>query len=320
MKRIISLLLCAMLLFALCACDNSEPAPTPTPKPTPSYDAVTFENHGREITVSKLPKKVVTAGPNCTELFCALGLSDAVVGKCMSNHSLGALEELSEDFYTIPDLSVGYPTYDDIIASGCDFLYATDWIFGEELTVKSLEKAGITVFVSSGNDIGSLYEDIRTIAKIFEVSETAETLIAADYAIISEIADKLPEEKLKVLVIDSFINDSVYVTGSYAFENALIDAAGGVNVFAELPKPYDAISKEDVLDTEPDFIIIHNYQDSPSDGKLEALQNDTVLSQLECVREGRILCISLENTFPGVRTAITVNALASAMYPEIFCE
>lgn len=320
MKRITAFVLCILMLFALCACEEGKPAPTPqpTPEPTPSYDAVSFENYGRQVTVSKMPQKVVTAGPNCTEIFCALGLSDIVVGKCMSNHSEGALEELSEDFYTIPDLAVGYPTLEELKASGCDFVFATDWIFGENLTVKALEKAGITVFVLSSGDIGALYEDIRTVAKIFEVSEAAEELIANDAALISAVSEKLPEEKTRVLVLDSFIGDLVYVAGANSFENNLIASAGGVNVFAELEKSWDAVTVDDVIAAEPEFIIIHNYQDSDSDTKLAALQEQPRLSQLECVKDGAIMCISLENSFPGVRSGITVEAMAKAMHPDIF--
>ena len=320
MKRLIAFLLCIVMLFALCACSANKPEPTqePSAEPTPSYESVSFENHGKKITVDSMPQKVVTAGPNCTEVFCALGLSDLVVGKCMSNHSTGALEELSEDFYTIPDISVGYPTLDELIASGCDFLYATDWIFGENLTIKSLEKAGITVFVSNCGDIGGLYEDIRTIAKIFEVSDTAEKIIAKDAAIISAVSEKLPEEKLRVLVLDSFIDDLIYVAGSNAFENSIIEAAGGKNVFAELEKPWDAVTVEEIMAAQPDFIIIHDYQDSASADKLAALKEHPWLSHLACVRNGAILEISLENSFPGVRSGITVETLSSAMYPDIF--
>lgn len=63
--------------FSLCACKGSEPEPTaqPTAQPTPeeSYAPVSFRNHGKQSTVTALPQKVVTAGPNCTEIFCALG-------------------------------------------------------------------------------------------------------------------------------------------------------------------------------------------------------------------------------------------------------
>lgn len=319
MKRFTAFLLCFVMLFALCACESGKPEPTqPTAEPTPGYTEVSFENHGRKITLEAMPQKVVTAGPNCTEVFCALGLADTVIGKCMSNHSNGALEELSEDYYTIPDISAGYPTLNELVSSGCDFLYATDWIFGENLTIKALEKAGITVFVSSSDSIGSLYEDIRTLAKIFDVSDIAEELIAEDAAAISEIGEKLPEEKMRVLVLDSFIDDLVYVAGANSFENDLIAAAGGKNVFAGLEKPWDAVTVDDIIAAEPDFIIVHDYQDSDSEAKLAELQENPVLSRLDCVKNGTVLCISLENSFPGVRSAITVEAMAQTMHPDIF--
>lgn len=319
MKRLISLLLCAVMLFALCACAAEEPVEEPEETETVAeYTPVSYENHGKEITVEAMPQKVVTAGPHCTEIFCALGLSDLVIGKCMDNHSLGALEELSDDYYTIPELTVGYPTYDQLTESGCDFLLATDWIFGEELTIKSLEKAGITVYVMSDDSVGNMYSDIRTVAKIFGVSNAAEKLISADAAAVSAVSDALPEEPLRVLVLDSFLGSKLYVAGSYGYENELISCAGGVNVFADLEKKWDAVNVEDVIAAEPDFIIIHDYQGSSGEDKLNALLENSELAQLECVQNGRVLCISLENTFPGVRCASTVEAFAAAFYPEIF--
>ncbi|MDO4816393.1 MAG: ABC transporter substrate-binding protein [Bacillota bacterium] len=319
MKKIIALLLCVVTLFALCACTAEEPVDEPEEtESVDEYAPVSFENHGKDITVKEMPQKVVTAGPNCTELFCALGLSDMVIGKCMSNHSIGTLEELSDDYYSIPDIAVGYPTYDQLAESGCDFLCTTDWIFGEELTIKSLENAGITVFVMNSDSIGDMYGDIRTIAKIFDVSSEAEELISADAAEISDIAVVLPEEPLRVLVLDSFFGDKLYVTGAYGYENELINSAGGVNVFADLENDWDAVSLEDVVDADPDFIIIHDYQGSDYNEKLNLIQENPELSQLECVKSGRILCVPLENTFPGVRCSLTVEMIATAMYPDLF--
>jgi len=319
MKRFIAIMLCAFALFSLCACGEETPEPTPAEtEPVDTYSAVSFTNHGKQITVSELPEKVVTAGPHCTEIMCALGLSDFVIGKCMDNHSLGALETLSDDYYTIPDLCVGYPTYDELCSSGCDFLLTTDWIFGEDLTIKSLEKAGITVFVMDTDSISSLYSDLRTLAKIFEVPDSGDALIATDVSLIAAIKELIPEESLRVLVIDSFIGDKVYVTGSYGYENELISSAGGINVFAGLQKQWDAVTAAEVVASNPDFIIIHDYEGSAAEDKLTALSENEVLSALPCVQDGRIICISLENSFPGVRCGNTVATLARAMYPELF--
>ena len=316
MKRLTAFLLCILMLLSLCACTEEEPEPT---EPAETYAPVSFENHGRTVTVGRAPRKAVTAGPHCTEIFCALGLADLVVGKCMSNHSQGALEELADDYYTIPDLAVGYPDYEDIISSGCDFLLATDWIFGEDLTIKSLEKAGITVFVLSTDSIGSLCADLRTVAKIFEVSGRAEEIIALQAPVISQIIEKLPEqEPLRVLVLDSFVGEKVYVTGSYGYENELISAAGGVNIFAGLEKKWDAVTPEEIMEARPDFIIIHDYEGSSADEKHAALNEHALLGQLPCVWEGRVLHLPLENSFPGVRCAMTVELLAAEFFPDMF--
>ena len=57
---------------------------------------VTVDNYGREFTVTKRPERVLTLGPNCTELFAALGLGDLVIGRSLVNHSRGPLEEYAD--------------------------------------------------------------------------------------------------------------------------------------------------------------------------------------------------------------------------------
>ena len=150
MKKAVSFFLAFIMIFTLCACNNA-PLETPVPTPAstePSYLPTSFRNNGKRTIVHSMPKKIVTAGPNCTEVMCALGLEDKVVGKCMTNHSKGALDEYKDAYKSIPTLCEGYPTLDEIVDSGCDFLYASSWIFDDTLTVKSLEDKGIIVYVN----------------------------------------------------------------------------------------------------------------------------------------------------------------------------
>ena len=210
MKRIVAFLLCLVMAFSLCACKGNEPEPTaqPTAQPTPeeSYAPVSFRNHGKQSTVTALPQKVVTAGPNCTEVFCALGLADKVIGKCMENHSLGALPEYADAVESIPTLSIGYPTAQQIIDSGCDLLYASSWIFDVDLTVAQLEKAGITVYVSEAETIEAVWQEMRDLAKIFSV-ENIEEIVSEQSTRLEAVTDKLGDvtEPKTVFVLDSFI-------------------------------------------------------------------------------------------------------------------
>lgn len=318
MKRLLSFILCICMIFTLCACGDTDPQPTPEPTDAGSeYTPVTFNNHGKSVTVTALPEKVVTAGPNCTEVFCALGLADRVTGKFMENHSQGALEELKDAVNGIPTLFEGYPTLKDITDSGCDFIYASSWIFGSELSVSELEDAGISVFVSEAATLDELWDEMRDLSRIFGID--AEELIKSETDRIDAVAEALGgTEPKKVLVLDSLIGEQVYTAGSGNIETAYIEKAGGVNVFAELEKPWDAVSREDVLASNPDFIIIHNYKGSGFDDKLAALKADPILSNLDCIRNGRIIELPLENVMPGMRSALTIETIAHAMFPELF--
>ncbi len=319
MKRITSLLLALCMMLSLCACAADEPIPTAEPTPENTYKAVSFLNHGVRNTVVSLPQKVVTAGPNCTEVFCALGLSGHVIGKCMENHSNGPLEQYKSAVDSIPTLSAGYPTAQQIIDSGCDFLYATSWIFGDNLTVTELEKAGITVFVSEASDIESLFAEMRDLAKIFLV-DSIEEIISEQNTQLEAVKNTLGNvtEPKKVFVLDSFISDKLFTAGGSNIETDCITAAGGVNVFSGLEKPWDAVEKSELIAADPEFIIIHDYSGSEYEDKVTALKADPDLSTLSAVQNERFIRLALEDVMPGMRTVAAVDTLAHAMYPDMF--
>lgn len=323
MKRIVAFLLCLVMAFSLGACKDSEPEPTaqPTAQPTPkeSYAPVSFRNHGKQSTVTALPQKVVTAGPNCTEVFCALGLADKVIGKCMENHSLGALPEYADAVESIPTLSIGYPTAQQIIDSGCDFLYANSWIFYDDLTVAQLEKAGITVYVSEAETIEAVWQEMRDLAKVFNV-ENIEEIVSEQSTRLEAVTDKLGEisEPKTVFVLDSFIGEKLYTAGSANIESAYITAAGGTNAFGEISKAWDVVEPSAVAVADPWCIIIHDYEGSSYDEKVAALKADPQLSQLDCVKNERFVRLSLEDAMPGMRCAPTVEAIAQVLYPDMF--
>lgn len=327
MKRIAALMLSLLMALSLFACGSdstADPTAAPSAEQTPeaTYSPVSFQNHGKRSTVNQLPQKAVTAGPNCTEIFCALGLEDKVIGKCMENHSLGALEEYADAVESIPTLSVGYPTAEEIIDSGCDFIYASSWIFDDDLTVAQLEKAGITVYVSEAETLSALWQDMRDLAKIFEV-DNIESIISEQTtrleAITAKLGDGADADAKKVFVLDSFVGDKPYTAGAANIETAYISAAGGENIFGnDIAKAWDAVDSADVAAADPWYIIIHDYQGSSYDDKVAALKADPVLSQLDCVKNERFIRISLEDALPGIRAVSTIETIAQALYPDNF--
>ena len=253
--------------------------------------------------------------------MCALGLEDKVVGKCMTNHSKGVLDEYKDAYRSIPTLCEGYPTLDEIVDSGCDFLYASSWIFDDTLTVKALEDKGIIVYVNEATTYDELWMEINDLNRVFCLEGTGDAVVKAQTDRISAVGEVVKDQQpKKVLVLDSFIGEKVFTAGKANIETSYIASAGGANVFGDREKAWDAVTVDDIVRTNPDYIIIHDYKGSSFDDKVAALKENSELKYLDCVRNERFIKLSLENAMPGMRSAVTVETIAQTMFADLFAE
>lgn len=308
MKKILCLVLACMMLLGTAAFAAEYP--------------VTLDNYGREVTIADRPEKVLTLGPNCTELFAALGLGDLVIGRSLINHSRGPLDEYADAVNAIPELNYASATREAIISSGADFIYALDWEIGDAgCNIEEVATYGMDVYVNSATTLEQQYQEILDVGTIFGVEEAAQAFVDDQKARIQAVADKLAGvEPVKVLVYDSG-NDGVFTCSGINFESLLVGLAGGENLFGDLTeKQWVTVSYEEVLAREPDVILIHDY-DSPSvEEKIAEIKSNPTLSLLECVQNDRFAVITLESVLPGNRMAYAVESMAADFYPEIFAE
>ena len=322
MKKLTAVLLAFVMLACLFAgCGKTESGtPQESQNTETAYTPVNVENYGRTLTIKERPKAVVTAGPNCTEVMCALGLADLVVGDSVNNHSRGPLDQWASDYKSIKEINNGYPTLEAVVASGCDFLYAIDWVFEGDFTIEALEKYGITVYVCEATDYDGVWKELTDLGKIFGVEDTAATFISSEKDRISKVESTIKgETPQKVFVFDSDCGDgTVYTAGKPNIETAFIKTAGGTNVFGETDDAWFAVSYEEILAANPDVIVVHDYFDASYEDNIAAMKASPVLSQLDAVKNGRFVKLSLESAFPGSRSAYTVELLAKGIYPDFF--
>lgn len=322
MKKVHRMLLLCLLIIAslLTGCNSSDNPPASEKGNQTNDKTITVDNYGRKITLKEHPQKVLTLGPNCTELFVALGLTDYVIGNSLNNHSRGPLPEYSEAFKKIPELNYGPATRESVISSGADFIYGIDWQFGGDgLDIKELEDFGITAYINRATTLEEIYKEIEDIGKIFNIETTAENFIADQKARINAVQKKVAGQvPVRVLIYDSG-GEGVFTAGGNNFETLLIELAGGKNIFEDITdKQWTTVSYEEILARQPDIILIHDY-DSPSlEQKINEIKNDPALSQLDCVQNERFASITLESVLPGNRMAYTVENLAKAFYPKLF--
>lgn len=308
MKKILSMLLACMVLLSTAAFAAEYP--------------VVVDNYGREVTVTDRPERVLTLGPNCTELFAALGLGDLVIGRSLINHSRGPLDAYADAVNAIPVLNNSSATREAIISSGADFIYTLDWEIGDTgCNIEEVAAYGMDVYVNSATSLEEQYREILDIGMIFGVEDAAEAFVADQKARIQAVADKLEDvTPVKVLVYDSG-NDGVFTCSGANFESMLVGLAGGENLFDDLTdKQWVTVSYEEVLARNPDVILIHDY-DSPSiEEKIAEIKANPTLSLLDCVQNERFAVITLESVLPGNRMAYAVETMAADFYPEIFAE
>ncbi len=332
MKKIICYIISVIIMMSAlsgCGTDNSSEggeASVTDSSGSQSYDndsyPMTFDNYGREVTVTKRPERVLTLGPNCTELFVALGLEDYIVGRSLVNHSRGPLDEYADAVNSIPQLNYSSATREAIISSGADFIYALDWEISDTgCNIEEVGEYGMTVYVNSATTLEEQYQEIRDIGKIFGVEDKAEEFISDQKARIEAVQEAVSgREAVDVLIYDSG-NNGVFTCSGSNFESLLIELAGGHNIFSDMTDAqWITVSYEEILARNPDVILIHDY-DSPSvEEKIAEIKSNPTLAQLDCVKEERFAFVTLESVLPGNRMAYAVEHMAAAFFPEVFSD
>ncbi|MBD3949720.1 ABC transporter substrate-binding protein [Tuanshanicoccus lijuaniae] len=262
--------------------------------------------------IAKAPEKIITMGPNVTEMVVALGAYESIIGTTLTNHSRGPLEEYKAIYEKLPELAFGSASRESVLASGAEYVFGIDWEFSESgLNIEELEKNGMKVFVEKAKTIDELYSEISEVSKILEREAEGEKLIAK---IKEEVASVKPiQEKKKVLVFDSE-NNGVYTAGGTNFATRLIEAAGGTNIFDDIKdKEWSAVSYEEVLSRNPELIVVLDYDVPSSEEKIKSIKANPVLSQLDAVKNEKFLVLPLENFLPGVRMGQTVKSINEAL-------
>ncbi len=320
LKKNISILIVAT---SLTSCSNNAQENIETEKISASEEYfVELENYGRNITLLEKPTKVLTLGPNCTEMFVALGLGDYVTGRSLVNHSRGPLEQFADEVNAIPYLNYAEATREGILTSGANFIYAIDWEISDiGCNIEEAEEYGMNVYVNSATSLDELFKEIDDLGKIFGVEERATEFITEQKTRLSAVKDRLQGvEPVKVLVYDSG-SAGVFTCSGSNFESVLIELAGGVNIFNDITdKQWVTVSYEDIIKRNPDVIVIHDYDNISYEEKKAEIKANPVLTELDCVKNERFVYTDLESVLPGNRVALTVESLAKGFHPDVIVD
>ncbi len=340
MKKI-SLLLIVVLMIAFTGCSSNE-APKPVDEEIKNvevndeelqeektYKPVTFNydiyDNNYEVIFEKAPERAVTLSQFMTEMLLALGLEDRMVGTAYMDNEI--YPEFKEAYESIPILSDKYPAKEVLFSVEPDFVSGWRSAFNEKRVASASEmmENGMNPYlaISIGGDgsLETVYEDFRDLGKIFEVEEKAEEVISKMQTEIKSIQDKVgnvsDEEMIKVFAYDSGENEPFAVAGG-GISGDILRQAKAKNIFDDIKKGYATVSWEEVVERNPDMIVIVDYGDTDYDTKLNFLKQHPALKGLNAVKEERFVKIGLADMSPGIRNVKAIEELAKGFYPEKF--
>ncbi|MEM7296484.1 MAG: ABC transporter substrate-binding protein, partial [Pseudomonadota bacterium] len=120
---------------------------------------------------------------------------------------------------------------------------------------------------------------------------------------------------LRVFVYDSG-EDAPFTAGRYAMPTALIEAAGGINIMDDFEKSWATVTWEEVVERNPEAIVIVNYGDVTAEQKRAFMISNPAFAELDAVKNDRFVTLEYVEATPGPRNIQAINTLAEAFQAE----
>ncbi|AIY48519.1 ABC transporter substrate-binding protein [Mycolicibacterium fortuitum] len=317
--------LIAGLASALVVSGCASTAATETARDTPPGFPVTVDNCGVSTTYDRPPARAVALNQHAIEVLLALGLDKSMVGTSYLDDRI--LPEYQDAYDTVPVLAEEYPSYESLLAVEPDFVYGGwDSAFDEKegRGRQRLADAGVHTYLniedcrSGPVTMSTVDDEIRNIGTIFGVPDRAEQQIEKLHRELARSEAPLRGvPPVRVAVYDSG-ETTVFTSGGKGIGNLMIEAAGGVNVFADVPKVWGDVSFEQFAERAPEAIVIYDYGDQPVEDKKRFLTEHPLLQHVPAIADRRFAVLPLSSVVVGVRVGRAVDALARQLHPDRF--
>ena len=258
--------------------------------------------------------RIVSLGPNVTEIIYALGAGDQLVGRTdYCNYPETALAVTSIGTLWEPNLEA-------ILALDADVAIASSIV--DPSFIESLGKAGITAYqFYEEESLEGTFKLIQEVADAIGKTAEGEAVVTSMKARIEAVQDKvssIPEEQKKsTMYIISYGDWGDYAATGETYLNDVIEAAGGIN--AAKDGMYWSISKELLLSEDPDTILLGAYSYTDVDATIADFSGLAPYSELSASKTGNVYTINGDAAErQGIRTADTVEEIARILYPDLF--
>ncbi len=299
-RRFITLtifLIVSALVFAGCAATE-----TPT---EPIMDFV-----GNEVSFPKeQPEKIISLTPSNTEMLCALGLGEYIIG--VDEYSDYPTEVL--EIEKVGDFSG--PNVEAIVALEPDLVLAGNKLQIDAIT--QLQELGINVVAVEATRYQDIYKSIEFVGNLTKTSEKAQEIIEQMKVDEEEIVEKSKKHQDSAPSVYYVVSAGEYGNWTAGPESLIDDMFRliGVETITELEAtaPWMDFSLEVLLAEDPDIILLSSMAFISVEG-LCALEG---YKELSACKEGRVYMVDATVTErPSTRIIYGLEEIYNAVYGE----
>ena len=281
----------------------------------------------RTVTFDTVPQKAISNDVNLTEMMLVLGLSKRMVGYTGISGWKTLDEEMRKGVKELPELSKKYPSKEVLIGADADFFFA-GWNYGMKVggpvTPDTLKPFGIKVYELTEScthimkknkaSIDDMYNDLLNLGRIFKVEDKSNSIVDGYRKELTALTKNIKiKNPLKVFVYDSG-KDTPFTAGLFAMPTALIEAAGGKNIMDNFKKSWGTVTWEEVIDKNPEVIVIVNYGNVTAEQKREFMMTNPAFKNIDAVKNDRFVTLEYVEATPGPRNIKAIKKLVKSFW------
>lgn len=294
-KGLVLVVLTILVAMSMLACGKKDEA---------EKSLTVKDSTGSEVTINKEVERVVSVGPNITEIICKLGAQDKLVGRtdyCDYPTSVTDIPSIGS-IYT-PDMEKIISLQPDVVVASTHF---------SDENAQKLKDLNIPVIVLYEEyEVTGVYDMITILGDVLGKQEEAKQTVEEMKATIDDVTSKVSALTAPtVYYVVSFGEGGDYSAPENTFTGQLLGLAGGKNIVPASDSW--AYSLEALLEADPQIIIVPV-------GMKDTFMGTKAYETLSAVKNGTVY--EIDNNLldrQGNRNAEGVLALAKIFHPEAF--
>lgn len=323
-------ILVAASVAVLTACGQSD-APAERSDAAAGFP-LTVQNCGRDVVIDAPPQRAVSLNQGSTEILLSLGLADRMVGTATWTDPVRA--NLAQDNARVPQLAVNKPSLETVLDAEPDFVsasFAGTLGPGGVADRDQFESLGVPSYLAPSDCVGkvsvnadgartepftmaAIYGEIRDLARIFDVTERGEELIAG-------LEQRIQGSRLDADADLAYWFSDIrapYFGGCCGSPGVITDTVGARNIFVDTTEEWPQVSWEVVADRDPDVLVLADLSRRTIDGdalaaKIAFLESNPVTSRLTAVQHKHYIVVNGADLNPSIRTVDGTEKVADGL-------